>query len=85
MEKGSDKELFFTPEVLAEYEKKGEKPPFIRSVFGRQIRFDLSEGFPLLTTKKVFWRGILHELIWFLKGDTNVKYLVDNDVHIWDE
>ncbi len=85
IEKGSDKELFFTPEVLAEYEKKGEKPPYIRSVFGRQIRFDLKEGFPLLTTKKVFWKGILHELIWFLKGDTNVKYLVDNNVHIWDE
>ena len=85
IENGSDKELFFTPEVLAEYEKKGEKPPYIRGVFGRQIRFDLKEGFPLLTTKKVFFRGILHELIWFLKGDTNVKYLVDNDVHIWDE
>ena len=56
-----------------------------RSVFGRQIRFDLSTGFPLLTTKKVFLRGILHELIWFLRGDSNIKYLVDNDVHIWDE
>ena len=54
---GSDTKLFFTPEVLAEYEKKGEEPPCIRSVFGRQIRFDLGEGFPLLTTKKVFWRG----------------------------
>ena len=56
-----------------------------RGVFGRQIRFDLSKGFPLLTTKKVFMRGILHELIWFLRGSSNVKYLVDNDVHIWDE
>lgn len=56
-----------------------------RSVFGRQIRFDLSQGFPLLTTKKVFTRGIIHELLWFLKGDSNIKYLVDNDVHIWDE
>ncbi|MEO6508424.1 MAG: thymidylate synthase [Patescibacteria group bacterium] len=55
------------------------------SVFGRQIRFDLAEGFPLLTTKKVFLRGIIHELLWFLKGDGNIKYLVDNDVHIWDE
>lgn len=54
-------------------------------VFGRQMRFDLSEGFPLLTTKKVFIRGIIHELIWFLNGSTNIKYLVDNDVHIWDE
>ncbi|MBI2334746.1 thymidylate synthase [Candidatus Daviesbacteria bacterium] len=58
---------------------------YIKSVFGRQIRFDLSKGFPLLTTKKVFLRGIIHELLWFLKGDSNIKYLVDNDVHIWDE
>jgi thymidylate synthase len=57
----------------------------IRGVFGRQIRFDLSKGFPLLTTKKVFVRGIIHELLWFLKGDSNIKYLVDNNVHIWDE
>lgn len=55
------------------------------SVFGRQLRFDLSEGFPAMTTKKLFVRGIIHELIWFLKGSTNIKYLVDNDVHIWDE
>ncbi|HEX5447895.1 MAG TPA: thymidylate synthase, partial [Candidatus Saccharimonadales bacterium] len=55
------------------------------SVFGRQLRFDLSQGFPLLTTKKVYLRGIIHELIWFLAGSTNIKYLVDNDVHIWDE
>ena len=57
----------------------------IKTVFGRQIRFDLSQGFPLLTTKKVFMRGITHELIWFLKGDSNIKYLIDNEVHIWDE
>ncbi len=57
----------------------------IKSVFGRQIRFDLSQGFPLLTTKKVFMRGITHELLWFLKGDSNIKYLVDNGIHIWDE
>lgn len=85
LEHGSDKKVFFTPEVLAQYEKNWEQPPFIRSVFGRQIRFDLSKGFPLLTTKKVFFRWILHELIRFLKGDSNVKYLVDNDVHIRDE
>lgn len=57
----------------------------LKSVFGRQIRFDLSKGFPLLTTKKVFMKGIIHELLWFLKGETNIKYLVDNDVHIWDD
>ncbi len=54
-------------------------------VFGRQLRFDLSQGFPAMTTKKLFMRGIIHELIWFLQGSTNIKYLVDNDVHIWDE
>lgn len=55
------------------------------SVFGRQIRFDLSKGFPLLTTKKVYWKGVLHELYWFLSGQTNIKYLIDNNVHIWDD
>lgn len=55
------------------------------SVFGRQIRFDLSEGFPLLTTKKVFLKGIIYELLWFLEGSSNIKYLVDHDVHIWDD
>jgi len=57
----------------------------LKSVFGAQMRFDLSKGFPLLTTKKVFLRGIIHELIWFLSGDSNIKYLVDNDVRIWDD
>lgn len=57
----------------------------LKSVFGRQLRFDLSQGLPLLTTKKVFIKGIIYELLWFLKGDSNIKYLVDHDVHIWDE
>lgn len=73
LKNGVDKPVFNNPQVS------------IRSVFGRQMRFDLSKGFPLLTTKKVFLRGIIHELLWFLKGDSNIKYLIDHDVHIWDE
>ncbi len=54
------------------------------SVFDYTMRFNMSEGFPLLTSKKMFTKGVIHELIWFLRGDTNIKYLLDNDVHIWD-
>ncbi len=56
-----------------------------KSIFGHQMRFDLTEGFPLLTTKKVPLKSIIHELIWFMNGDTNLKYLADNGVSIWDE
>ena len=55
------------------------------SYFGYQTRYNLNEGFPLLTTKKVFLKGIIHELLWFISGDTNIKYLVDNNVKIWNE
>ncbi len=57
----------------------------VRSLFGRQIRFDLSEGFPLTTTKRLHLKSIVHELIWFLNGDTNIAYLKANGVSIWDE
>lgn len=56
-----------------------------RSVFGYQMRFNLANGFPLLTTKRVYLKAIIHELLWFINGDTNIKYLVDNDVKIWNE
>lgn len=54
------------------------------SLFGAQLRFDLAQGFPLATTRKVFFKGVIHELLWFLAGDTNIKYLTDHNVHIWD-
>ena len=85
MENGADKSLFFNDIILKEYEAKGEEPPYIRSVFGRQIRFDLSQGFPLLTTKKTFWRGVVTELIWFLSGTSNIQPLLKVNNHIWDE
>ena len=77
-------------DLLAELRHHGSKKETRQGVdtvvlFGRQMRFDLSEGFPLITTKKMFTRGIIHELLWFLQGSTNIKYLIDNDVHIWDE
>lgn len=73
-------------DIKANGVKKGDRTGVgTISVFGRQLRFDLSQGFPAITTKKLFMRGIIHELIWFLQGSSNIKYLVDNDVHIWDE
>ncbi len=85
LDTGTAKKLFLTPEVQQQYIDRWEDLPTLTSVFWRMIRFDLKKWFPLLTTKKVFFRGILHELIRFLSGNSNIKYLVDNDVHIRDE
>lgn len=72
-------------DIIKNGETKETRAGITMSVFGRQLRFNLKNGLPLLTTKKVYTNGIIHELIWFLKGDTNIKYLVDNNVHIWDD
>ena len=71
-------------DILENGTKKETRNGGTISVFGRQIRHKMSDGFPLLTTKKMHWKSIVTELLWFLRGDTNIKYLVENGVHIWD-
>lgn len=71
-------------DILENGTKKETRNGGTISVFGRQIRHKMSEGFPILTTKKMGWKQIVTELLWFLRGDTNIKYLVDNNCHIWD-
>ena len=72
--------------ILEKGSKKGDRTGTgTISYFGYQMRFDLEDGFPLLTTKRVHLKSIIHELLWFIKGDTNIKYLVDNDVRIWND
>ncbi len=81
-----DQYLQLLKHVLETGTKKNDRTGIgTTSVFGYQMRYDLSKGFPLLTTKKVFLKAIIHELIWFLRGDTNIKYLVRNNVGIWNE
>ena len=71
-------------DILENGTKKETRNGGTISVFGRQIRHNMSDGFPLLTTKKMAWKTMVTELLWFLRGDTNIKYLVDNNCHIWD-
>ncbi len=67
-------------------EQKGDRTGTgTKSVFGRQVRYDLADGFPAVTTKKLYFRSVVHELLWFLKGTGNIEYLAQNNVHIWDE
>ncbi len=78
--------LDFLQHILDKGSQKPDRTDVgIISTFGYQMRFDLTEGFPLLTTKKVHFKSVVHELLWFISGDTNIKYLVDNNVRIWNE
>ena len=81
-----DKQYTDLLQTILDYgvEKKDRTGTGTKSIFGYTIRHNMKDGFPLLTTKKMFWKGIVTELVWFLRGDTNIKFLVDNDCHIWD-
>lgn len=80
-----DQYLKLVDKIIKEGVEKDTRAGKTRSIFGVQMRFNLKEGLPMLTTKKMFSKGVIHELLWFLKGDTNIKYLVDNGVYIWDD
>jgi thymidylate synthase len=70
-------------DILDNGVKKQTRNGEVLSVFGRQIRHSMKDGFPLLTTKKMYWKGIVTELLWFLRGDTSIEYLLENDCNIW--
>ena len=86
MKNGLDKQYQDLLQTILDYgvEKKDRTGTGTKSIFGYTIRHNMKDGFPLLTTKKMAWKSIVTELLWFLRGDTNIKYLVDNDCHIWD-
>lgn len=81
-----DKQYQELLKTILEYgvDKKDRTGTGTKSIFGYTVRHNMKNGFPLLTTKKMYWKGIVTELLWFLRGDTNIRYLVDNDCHIWD-
>jgi thymidylate synthase len=81
-----DKQYTDLLQTILDYgvEKKDRTGTGTKSIFGYTIRHNMKDGFPLLTTKKMYMKGIVTELLWFLRGDTNIKFLVDNDCHIWD-
>lgn len=80
-----EKYIKLVNEIIDTGEEKDTRAGKTKSLFGKQLRFNLKDGLPMLTTKKMFAKGVIHELLWFLRGDTNIKYLVDNGVHIWDD
>lgn len=85
MNKLDEQYLELAKDILKYGVEKETRSGKVISVFGRQIRHKMSDGFPLLTTKKMFTKGIIYELLWFIKGDTNIRYLIENNVHIWDD